>query len=99
MKAIIYQFTVKPNRDQDFINYWKIMTEYIYEFEGSLGSRLHKMTEQIYVAYALWPDQNTWLDSGKNPPPKALEIRSHMRDCCEAIEKRYELEVVEDLLK
>ena len=99
MFAVIYQFKVKENRKAEFINAWKQLTQLIYEYEGSLGSRLHKHKDGSYLAYAQWPDRETWKNSGNNLPDSADKIRRTMRDCCTGIETLYELDCTEDLLK
>jgi len=52
MFSVIYQFTIKENRQSEFIDAWKQLTQFIYEYEGSLGSRLHKESDDSYIAYA-----------------------------------------------
>ena len=59
MRTIIYQFKVKELLNEEFINAWKELTELIYKYENSLGSRLHKKDDQTYIAYAQWPDKYT----------------------------------------
>ena len=78
---------------------WKQLTQLIYEYEGSLGSRLHQKDESRYIAYAHWPDRETWKNSGDKLPDTADLIRKTMKDCCTRIETLYELDCVEDLLK
>lgn len=99
MFAVIYQFKVKKDKEDDFKNSWKQLTELIYEFEGSLGSRLHKQQEGIYLAYAQWPDKKTWKNSGGNLPDQANDIRLIMKDSCSEIETLFEVDCEEDLLK
>lgn len=36
------------------------MTESIYRMRGSLGSRLHQSGDGTWMAYAQWPDEETW---------------------------------------
>ena len=97
--AVIYQFKVKESMHSEFIKAWKELTQLIYEYEGSLGSRLHKQKEDVYLAYAQWPDKETWKNSGKKLPHSADHIRKAMRDSCSSIEVLYELDSIEDLLK
>lgn len=85
--------------NSEFIKSWKQLTQLIYEYEGSLGSRLHKLNDTSYIAYAQWPDRETWKNSGNNLPDSADRIRKTMRDCCTNIEVLYELNSIEDLLK
>ena len=99
MIAIIYQFTVKENQTKDFMKAWKEMTQLIYEYENSLGSRLHKKDAHTFIAYAQWPDVYTFENAGGKLPAKASVLRNKMREACEKIEKLYQLELVEDLCK
>ncbi|MBP9153167.1 MAG: antibiotic biosynthesis monooxygenase [Flavobacteriales bacterium] len=99
MFAVIYQFKVKENRESEFINAWKQLTQLIYEYEGSLGSRLHKQSDGMYLAYAQWPAKETWKNSGNKLPDAANEIRRIMGESCTHIETLYELDCTEDLLR
>lgn len=63
MFAEIYKFDVKENRESEFIGVRKQLTQLIYDYEGSLGSRLHKLKDTSYIAYAQWPDRQTWKNS------------------------------------
>ena len=99
MIVVIYKFEIKPNKFIDFLKYWKKMTLLIHQYEKGLGSRLHKKEENVYIAYAQWPDRETWSNSGVNLPKEAEVIRNEMRKVCSKVTILNELEVVEDLLK
>ena len=99
MHIVLYRFRVKSNKEEDFIKGWKGLTELIYKYEGSLGSRLHKGDELNYIAYAQWPDQLTFETSGKNLPEQANHFRTLMRSSCSEIEVLQSMDIVEDLLK
>lgn len=99
MFALIYQFEVKENKEPEFINAWEKLTQLIYEYEGSLGSRLHKQIDNVYIAYAQWPDKETWKNAGNNLPDSADEVRAKMREACTKIDTLHELECKIDLLK
>lgn len=99
MFAVIYQFTVKPKHEKLFIQAWKEMTELIYKHEGSLGSRLHKAAENSYIAYAQWPNQETFDGAGKNLPVHSAEIRNRMSEACYKVQTLHKLSIVEDLLQ
>jgi len=99
MFAIIYQFKVLSGRERDFLIAWKELTQMIYQYEGSLGSRLHKASEEVYIAYAQWPSEERWKNSGKTLPAEAHVIRKSMRDSCSDIQTLYSMEVSEDLLR
>ncbi|MCB9230314.1 MAG: antibiotic biosynthesis monooxygenase [Bacteroidia bacterium] len=97
--SVIYSFVVKPGHSEAFEQAWKGMTELIFAHEGSLGSRLHLAGDLHYIAYAQWPDRQTWENYGDKLPPKAKEYSQAMRDACEKIDTLFKLDLVEDLLK
>lgn len=98
MFAIIYQFHVKQDQREQFIKAWKELTRLFYAHADSLGSRLHKKDEHTFIAYAQWPDKQTWEDSAQKLPESAKEVRNTMKNSCEKIEILFELDLVEDLL-
>lgn len=99
MHTILYHFRTHASRQKDFVDAWRDMTQLIYQNEGSLGSRLHKVDDTNYIAYAQWPDAETFDKAGNNLPPEADGVRRRMRESCEKIEILYRMDVVEDLLK
>ena len=98
MFAVIYTFEVHPDKDAIFIESWKNLTQLIYQYEGSLGSRLHKKNNEQYIAYAQWPDRKTWENSGSKLPEEANEYRKKMKEACVSISTQHELQMIEDLL-
>ena len=99
MFSVIYSFDVKPDSIETFINAWKKMTVMLYTREGSLGSRLHKSTDTHYIAYAQWPDRETWAKEKVNLPKSANEYQRIMSESCNSIKTEYAMELVEDLMK
>ncbi|MFK8037700.1 MAG: hypothetical protein AB8B74_05380 [Crocinitomicaceae bacterium] len=98
MFTVIYRFKVHPSKAKDFIYNWSELTKLIYQYENSFGSRLHKIEELHYLAYAQWPSKTVWDNSGKHLPPSAKIFSKEMKACCETSSTDYELEVVSDLL-
>lgn len=99
MFAVIYRFEIKENKESEFITAWTELTELIYKYEGSLGSRLHLKRDGVYIAYAQWPNKETWKNAGDELPDFANEVRVRMRESCTKIETLHELECITDLLK
>lgn len=99
MFVVIYSFHVKKDCDASFRAAWQSLTQLIYEYEGSLGSRLHDPLEGKYLAYAQWPDEETWEKSGENLPKSADKFRAEMRKACLKIEVLDKLNVANDLTK
>ena len=96
MFAVLYYFETKENTDRAFIEAWTELTSLIYQYEGSLGSRLHKKSEGCYIAYAQWPGREAWAASGKNLPDHAQKVSAKMRGACSKNETISLLYVVQD---
>ena len=99
MFTVIYKMKVKAGRDKDFIEGWKSLTKFIYEYEGSLGSRLHKIETSHYLAYAQWPSKEVYANAGGNLPEIANLSRDLMKGSCDEITTSYEMNVVCDLFQ
>lgn len=99
MFAAIYHFEVKENKETELIKAWEELTQLIYEYEGSLGSRLHSSGDNSFIAYAQWPNKELWENSGDKLPEQAKEVSKRMKEACIRIETLHELDCVSDLLK
>lgn len=99
MFCVIYSFKVKEGYLEQFIKSWEEMTQLIYEFEGSYGSRLHQSEGAEYIAYAQWPSKKRWEESGANLPGRAGLVRDKMREACHEINTLHKMAVTSDLLK
>ena len=99
MFCVIYKFKVIPGQQEVFKSAWAALTQIIYEHAGSLGSRLHAADDHQYIAYAQWPDKESWEQASTKLPDKAAEVSKQMRASCKEIKTSYELDLVDDLLK
>lgn len=72
MFAVIYRWRVIPGLEAQFEAGWRAGTARIAEEFGGWGSRLHRVGESTFVAYAQWPDEATFN--------KAMESRMHHSD-------------------
>lgn len=97
--TVLYSFEIKPEHEIRFMEAWENLTQLIYQYEGSYGSRLHKAGNTTFIGYAQWPDKKIWEESGQKLPPEADPIRQQLRDSCVEIKTLYELEVVKDLIQ
>lgn len=95
---MIYSFAVHKGMADKFIETWSELTRLIYRFEGSYGSRLHQVNDELYIAYAQWPDRATWAASGDRLPETSVGLRTRLRECCREIKTEYELKEIKDLL-
>ncbi len=74
MFAVIYQGYIKHGMEEDYKRAWHEVATYFVERRGSLGSRLHRTQEGLWVAYSCWPDKKTRDNSwpGDNAPSNEL---------------------------
>ena len=94
MYALLYRWRLVPGADDRFERGWSDMTRSIKAQCGSYGSRLHRCDDGTWVAYAVWPDRETWQRCKPDNPGAA----SAMND---AIQEHFEplrLSVVYDLI-
>jgi len=98
----MFEFVVKEGFEEQFIKAWPSVTQGIYLFKGSLGSRLHKNVNGEYIAYAQWPDQKTWEASSEIEMSPDYEMhRESMRESLnlESTKILYQMEVEIDYLQ
>lgn len=98
MFCVMYEFTVDPNRENEFKNLWHELTLKIKDYKNSRGSRLHKVTEveHTWVAYAQWLSEE---DYEKSPTDLSFDrLREKFLATCKEIKILGHMEVVDDLL-
>ncbi len=101
MFAVIYRWRVIAGREAQFEAGWAAGTEAIKQEFGGLGSRLHAAGDGIYIAYAQWPDRETWeraTEAGMRHSNE--EARRLYRDAIapNGFETLYAMPVTRDLL-
>ena len=99
MFIVIYRFSVKAKKHDQFKKAWKEMTKLILNYSGSYGSRLHKENDSTFIAYAQWPDEISWKMGFDKLPKQADIFSKQMQNSCDKIETIHKMTVVEDLLK
>lgn len=60
MYIVMFEFVIKAGKESDFLAAWPKVTQGIYLFKGSLGSRLHKDESGKWIAYAQWPGKDVY---------------------------------------
>ena len=98
MFIALYRWRVKGGREDRFREGWRRLTEGIYRRRGSYGSRLHRAEDGTWVAYAQWPDRESWAASCGAAAADA-EASEMMRDSIEVSHPPVLMEVADDLLK
>jgi hypothetical protein len=96
--VVIYSFKIIPGKENDFIVDWLELTKLIYEHAGSYGSRLHKVDQNFFMAYAQWPDKETWENSNLRLPERGIILSKQMRENCLEIKTEYQMRVLHDFL-
>ena len=102
MFIVMFEFVVKEGFEEQFLASWPTTTQGIYLFKGSLGSRLHRDKNGAFIAYAQWPDEETYRKASDIAMSDEYENqRKLMRDSLnlEATKIIYEMEVEFDYLQ
>ncbi|MDN4059753.1 antibiotic biosynthesis monooxygenase [Massilia sp. YIM B02769] len=97
MHAIYFKWKVASDREREFEQAWRELTELIRDERGGLGSRLHHCADGHYFAYAQWPSELVWSTQAESTV-RMVELRNRMRECAELIEGPVRGDVVGDLL-
>jgi heme-degrading monooxygenase HmoA len=95
--AVIYRWKVNPSKEEQFWLAWEEVTKAIRQFDGGLGSRLHKASDGTWLAYAQWPSREMWKRAGG----AGDRVKTAMHLLNDAIEERLphiELEPIADHL-
>lgn len=101
MFIVMFEFVVKKGFEEQFFASWPKVTQGIYLFKGSLGSRLHRDKSGAFIAYAQWPNEETYRKAASIGMSEDYEKqRQMMHDSLnlEATKTLYEMEVEIDYL-
>lgn len=61
--CVIYRWHLKPGQAKSFCEGWDRITEALMAELGALGSRIHFADDGTWIAYAQWPDRESWEQS------------------------------------
>lgn len=98
MFIALYRWKLIEGQEERFQEGWHRRTQEIYRKYGSLGSRLHKAEDGTWVAYAQWPDKETW-EAARGVAIEDAEAIEMMRDSIEMNYPDTYMQVVDDLLQ
>jgi quinol monooxygenase YgiN len=98
MFIALYRWKVKEGHEQNCLEGWHRRTQEIYRQYGSLGSRLHQAEDGTWVAYAQWPDRQTY-DAAQSIPVIDSEARTMFRESIEEMYPDLYMNVTDDLLQ
>ena len=77
--AVIYRWRLHAGKEDQFRQAWESVTLALRKKRGALGSRLHRSDEGTWIAYAQWPDRETWEKSRELGPLDAA-MASRMKE-------------------
>ncbi len=98
MFCVVYEFKVKPDGEKKFTEAWHTVTQDVIGQYGSLGARLHKSDQGDWIAYAQWPDRESWKVGHAVIDAEARQL--HVDDCLAEIPTiLLKLTVIDDLLQ
>lgn len=96
MFAVIYRWRIKPELEQQFIESWSKITEYLVGNFNSLGSRLHRSNDGLWYAYAQWRTLAERDLAFQNMPE--MPAREKMKEAIEESFPEIRLETISDFL-
>lgn len=95
--TVIYRWRLHPGQEALFREHWARNSQEFIRRCGALGSRLHQADDGTWVAYAQWPDRETWAAS---PSPQTWDPEGAARMAA-VVAERFEpvlMAPVEDFL-
>jgi hypothetical protein len=97
MFVVIYRWRLGPDKEREFQEAWERVTREYVSSASSLGSRLHRSSDGVWVAYAQWPSRVAWESAAVTSD----EGRAALATLRQAVEERFEpilLDLVADHL-
>ena len=94
--AVVYRWRVIPGKEAESVQAWAAVTVAL-RAKGALGSRLHRVADGTWLAYAQWPNKHAWETTKVTSPAAEAALRCFQ----DTIEERLEpllLEPVADYL-
>jgi heme-degrading monooxygenase HmoA len=96
MFNVIYRWKIHPGKEVQFEKAWAEATHLIRSYRGGLGSRLHRCLDGEFLAYAQWPDQQTWERASSIPLPDN-QAMAQMKDAIASSETPIQMSLLQDL--
>jgi len=98
MFCLVYEFVVKEDMEDIFLEGWHDLTLAMTRMQGSLGARLHKTPDGRWISYAQWPDREAW-QAGEEVIFQFLAA-SNWKNCLDGhVKLLMQMEMVDDLLQ
>ncbi len=94
MFIVLYRWRLKPHLEQQFIESWSQVTDYLRKNYDSLGSRLHRGDDGLFYGYAQWKSEEQRYNAFTNENAEIGEVSLKMR---ESIEESFSEIILENL--
>ena len=75
---VLYRWRLHPGMETSFVEAWSRISELLRSLRGSLGSRLHRGSDDLWYSYAQWPSAEA-RDQAFAQPPVDAEASEQMR--------------------
>jgi heme-degrading monooxygenase HmoA len=76
--VVLYRWRLRPEAEDSFVRAWSRISELLLEQRGSLGSRLHRGSDDLWYSYAQWPSADARAQAFAAGPVDA-EASRHMK--------------------
>ena len=82
MFVVLYRWRIKAGHENEFRDAWRRATDKIADRYGARGSRLHRVEDGTWLAYAQWPDRQRWQTMRSSAPvaPEDFAIMERAAD-------------------
>jgi hypothetical protein len=77
--AVVYRWRLYAGKEDQFLGAWETVTLALKQQRRALGSRLHRAEDGIWIAYAQWPDRESWQRS-RDLGPLDGSVAERMRE-------------------
>jgi hypothetical protein len=98
MFIVLYRWRVKPHLERQFIESWSEITDYLRKNYDSLGSRLHRGSDELFYGYAQWKSDEDRKNAFTNYNAEISEASLKMRESIDESFSEIVLESIADYL-
>ena len=95
MYVVLYQFSVKAGRENDFRQHWNHLSQAMLSETKSVGARLHVGEHGTFVAYVQWPTKESY-EAQTDLSATAVQARTAMLDACQDISGIQTMQLIEE---
>ncbi|WP_354625353.1 hypothetical protein [Psychromonas sp. MME2] len=98
MYTVLYRWNIHHHKHDDFIAGWKAVTDHYLTNHGSLGARLHKVSDDSFAAYTQWESKEA-RDTALNLNDAPQDAVDKMHESIIVSKAPIEMTIISDQLK